>query len=158
MILLYHLVAHPRAVVHALDMGRGDYLDKVFVALVVLGQEDEVVVGAVGLVLEAMVADGDVDLTAYDGLYRGVFLGEFEELLDPVHIAVVSDRKTGHSELLGPGKEVIYRRLTVEDGVLCMNVQMSEGHNLTKVKKNRGLCKAAVMLIFKESFLIGAGR
>ena len=125
MVAFNDLVTYSRAVVHALDVGRGDDLHQVPVAVVVLGQEDEMVVP---LFLDPVVALGHVDLAADDRLDAGMFLGILEELLHPVHVAVVRDGKAGHAQLLGAVEQVFDGRLSVQDGILGMYVKVNEGH------------------------------
>ena len=109
MVLFNHLVADARPVIHTLNMGRGNYLHQVAVTLVVLGQQNKMVVFRVSLVLKVMViAAGNVNLAADDGFYRRMFCGVLEELLYPVHIAVVRDGKTGHSKFLGAVEQIGY--------------------------------------------------
>ena len=124
-VFLQDLVAHAGAVVHAFDMGRGHDLHEVLVALVVLRQEDEVIIP---LLLHPVVAFGDIDFAPDDRLHGRVLLRELEELLHAVHVPVVRDREAGHSQFLGPIEQVVDGRLTVQDGILGMYVQMDEGH------------------------------
>ena len=138
MIFFYDFVAHPRAVVHTFDVGLGDDFHQVLIAFVILGQKNQMIVFRVGLVLQVVVvASGYVYLAAYDGLYRGVFLGEFQEFLHPVHVSVVGYGKTAHAELLGSFEEIFYGRLAVQDGVLCMYVQVNEGHRGSGLDRQR---------------------
>ena len=89
------------------------------------------VVFAVRVVLELVVIVlGYVDLAADDGLDGRVLLGEFVELLDAVHVAVVRNGKAGHPHLFGAVEKVLDRGLAVKDGVLRMDVQVDERHGL----------------------------
>ena len=130
-VFLQHLVADPRlAVVHTLDVARRNDLHQVPVAIVILGQEDEVVVALVGAVLDLMVVPArDIDFATDDGLDVRVLLGELEELLDAVHVSMVGDGQTGHAELFRPVEQVLDGGLAVQDGILGMYVQVNEGHN-----------------------------
>ena len=115
---------HPGlVVVFAFYVSGGYYLYQVLVAFIVLGQEDEVIVSPVLVVLQPVVVMArDIDLAADDGLHRRVLRGKLEELLDTVHVAVVGDGQGRHAELfrtleqLGDGGE------SVKDGVLGMDV------------------------------------
>ena len=80
------------------------------------------------LLLEPVVPLGDVNLAADDGLHVGVLLGILEELLYAVHVAVIRDGKRRHSQLIGPVKEVLYGGLSIQDGVLGMDVKVYETH------------------------------
>ena len=105
-VLFQHLVPNARLpVVHALDVPGRDNLDEVFVALVVLRQQDQVVVGAVRLVLQfVVVPPRHVDLAADDGFHRRMLFRELEELLDAVQVAVVRDRQGGLPQLFRAGE------------------------------------------------------
>ena len=124
-VLLYYLVAHPGAVIHAVHMPLGHDFYQIQVPLVVLGQQDQVVVP---LFFEPMVPFGHVNLTADDRLYVRVLLGILEELLHAVHITVVRDGQCGHPQLVGPVEKVFYGRLSVQDGVLGVDVKMHKTH------------------------------
>ena len=128
-VLLQDFMVHARLVVHALELPQRDDLHQVPVPVVVLGQEDEVVVLAVVVVLEGVVVVlRDIDLAADDRLDPGMLRRILEELLDAEHVAVVRDGKAGHAELFGAVEQVLDRRLSVEDGVLGMYVQVDESH------------------------------
>lgn len=47
--------------------------------------------------------------------------------------AVVRDGQTGHPELLGPVEQVLDGRVTVQDGILGMYVQVDERHSAIDV-------------------------
>ena len=134
-VFLDHLVAHARlAVIHSLDVAGGDYLHQVLVALIVLGQQDEVVVFAVLAIFEVMVVMlGYVGLAAQDWLDVGVFLADVEELLHTIHVAVVRDCQTRHLELVRTGEELLYVGHPIEDGILGMDVKGYETSHLTSL-------------------------
>ena len=115
-------------------MGFGHDLHQIEVSRVVFCQQDQVVIS---LFLDPVVSLGHVDFAADDGLHRRVLLGKFEELFHAEHIAVIRDGQGRHPQLFGPVKEVLDGRLTVQDGVLCMNVKVYECHG-TKITKSRG--------------------
>ena len=60
---------YPRSVVHSLDMCSGYYLHKILVSVIVLGEENEVVISSVSLILELVVELGNIYLTADYGLH-----------------------------------------------------------------------------------------
>ena len=74
------------------------------------------VVGAVLVVLDpGVIMTRHIDLASDDGfdlvllgLLVAVLVGELEELLDSVHVAVVGDRQGGHAHLLGPVEQGCY--------------------------------------------------
>ena len=128
-VLLDDLVAHPRLVVHAFDVGRGDDFHQVEIALVVLGQQDEVVVLAVGVVLEfVVVMAGDVDLAAENRLDRRIFPGDLAELLDPVHVTVVRNGDAFLPQLFSALEQLLDGGQAVKDRILGMDMQVDEGH------------------------------
>ena len=128
-------------------MSKGDDVHQVPVTLRVLCQKYEVVIRPVFVVLEfGIVVSRDIYLATDYRLYLvflsllvPVLVGEFEELLDPVHISVVCDGEGWHTHGLCPVKQGRYRRETVEDGVLCVDMKMNEGHiaciSLTNIPK-----------------------
>ena len=125
MVLLDHLVRHPRLVVESLKAGDGDNLHQVLVALVVLRQEDQVVVA---LFFYPVVVQGDINLTADYRLHRWMVLRVLEELLDAVHVAVVRNGKARHAKFFRPFKEVSDGGMPVKDGILGVYVKVNEGH------------------------------
>ena len=128
-VLFYHLVAHPRAVIHAVDMPFGNDFYQVQVAGIVLGQENQVVIP---LFLEPMVSLGHINLTADDGLHVRVLFGVFEELFYAIHIAMVRNGKGRHPQFIGSVEEVFYGGLSVQDGVLGVDMKVYETH-VTKI-------------------------
>ena len=76
----------------------------------------------VALLLEPMVPLGDVNLAADDGFYARMLLGVLEELLDAVHVAMVRDGQAGHAQLFRALEKIVDGRLTVQDGILGVNV------------------------------------
>ena len=138
-----NLAGDSRAVVHALDVGGGDYLDEVVVALEVLREEDKV---EVALLLAPVVPFGHIDLTADDGLHAGVLRGHLEELLDAIEVSVVGYGEGGHAELIGPFEKVFNCGEPVEDRVLRVDVKVGKRHRSylcwkTKIVKGRARCK-----------------
>ena len=136
-ILLDDFVRDARLVVHAVDMPFRADLHQVLVSCVVLGQEGQVVVFAMVVVLEPMVVvPCHIDFAADDGLDQGLLVlsqirlvvGEFEELLHAVHIAVVGDGQGGHAQLPGAGEQFLDVGQTVENRILRMDVKVYEGH------------------------------
>ena len=135
---------------------RADF-HQVPIAFVVLGQQGQVVVPAMVVVLEPMViVTGHIDLAADDGLDDGLLVrteirlvvGELEELLHAIHVAVVGDGQSRHPELPGPLKQLPDIGKTVKNRILRVDVKVYEGHKATKVwknkaryRKNRGLAK-----------------
>ena len=143
-ILLDDLVGHAGLViVLALDVTDGDDLHEVAVAGGILGQKDQVIVSPVGGILELVVVmPRNIHLAANDGLdlviaFRILMLsGHLEELLDPVHVAVVRDGESGHSELRRTLEKLPHIGESVKDGVLCVDVKMDERHRW-KFEKQR---------------------
>ena len=76
-----------------------------------------------------------IHLTAEDGLERGLALvlelavdglAVVEELLDAEHIAVVGDGHAAHTVGHSLVYEPLHGRLSVENGVVCVNVEVDE--------------------------------
>ena len=87
------------------------------------------VIGPVCLVLEFVVPYRYVDLAADDRLDIWVLFGVFVELLDSIHVAMVGDGQAGHSELLRTVEQILDRGLSVEDGILSMDMKMNKSHD-----------------------------
>ena len=134
-VLLYDLVRDAGAVVETLYVRGGHYLHQILVAVVVLGQQDQVIVFAVLLVVDAVVILGNVHLATHYGLDLREFLGYVQEVLHAVHIAVVRDGQARHSQFRSPLEELGNIGHSIQDGVLGMDVKMDERHN-TKLQKN----------------------
>ena len=136
-VLLDDIMADPRlAEVETFRVGGRDDLHQILVSLVILGKEDQMVVATMVLVLELMViVPCDIDLAADDrldlvvsGLLVHMLPGELEELLDPVHVAMVCDGQGRHAEFLGLLEKGIDGRQTIQDGILRVDVKMDKGH------------------------------
>ena len=125
MVLLDDLMAHPGLVIHAVHVPFRHDFHQIKVAGVVFGQQNQVIVP---LLLQPVVPLGHIHLAADDGLHVGVFLGVFEELLHPVHVAVVGDGQGRHAQLVGPVEKLSYGRKSVQDGVLGMDMKVHKTH------------------------------
>ena len=89
-------------VVFSFDVSGGHDLHEVLVSVVILGEQDEVVVSSVVLVLELMViVTGHIDFAAYDRLHLRKLLRHLQEFLHSVHVSMVCDGQGGHAEFLG---------------------------------------------------------
>ena len=100
-VLLHDLVGYARLfIILSLDVASGHYLHQIPVAVVVLGQQDEVIVSSMVLVLQLMVIVlRHIYLAAYDRLHLRELLRCLEELLHTIHIAVVGYRQSRHTKL-----------------------------------------------------------
>ena len=129
-IFLHDLMGYPRLViVLSFDVTGRYYLHQILVALIVLGEQDQVVISLVVLVLElVVVVSGDIDLASYDWLDLRIFLRNLQKFLHAVHVSMVGDGQCRHAELFRSFKKTAYRGLTVKDGILCVDVKMDEGH------------------------------
>jgi hypothetical protein len=125
-VILEQLLVDARVVVEALEERLGVEELQVLVALLVLRQEDEVVVLALGLVLHR--GRRDVGLAAEDRLDPGV-LGLLVEVDHAVHVAVVGEGHRVHAHLLTGLEQVGQPDGPVEQAVLGMQVEVRElGH------------------------------
>ena len=62
-----------------------------------------------GLVLKfVVVAAGDVDFASHDGFYRGMLICVFKEFLYSVHIAMVRNGQTRHTQFLCSFEQIVY--------------------------------------------------
>ena len=82
----------------------------------------------VALLLDTVVADGDIDLAADDRLHPVGLACIFQELLDAVEVTVVGNRNGRHTELFGPFEKIFYGRLPIQNRVLGMDVKVYETH------------------------------
>ena len=124
-------VRHTGFVVHTLHVALRTDFHQVPIAVVVLGQQGEMVILPVVVVLEVVViVTGHIDLASDDGLDNrllvvvqvALVVGEFEELLHAVHVAVVGDGQGGHPQLAGAGEEFPDIGKTVENRILRVDV------------------------------------
>ena len=126
-IFFHYLMGNPRSVVHTLDMSAGDNLHQVLVPVIILRKQDKVIVVFVLRILQLVVVVlRDIDFAAYDRLYPGMFLGELEELLHSVHVAMVRDGDTRHSEFFSTVEQGFNGRKSVSDRVLRMDMKVNE--------------------------------
>ena len=134
-VLLDHLVRHARRIVEPVDVPFRADLHQVLVAFVILGQQGEVIVAAVVVVLEVMVVmPRHIHFAADDRLDDGLLVrvevalvvGKLEELLHAVHVAVVGDGQGRHVQLAGAGEQFLNIGKTVENRVLRVDVKVYE--------------------------------
>ena len=111
-------------VIEAVEVGGGDEVDEVAVALLVFAEEDEVVV-AVGIGAGLVALLGDVDLAADDGVDAGG-LGGVIELDGAEEIAVVGHGDGGHFLLDRDLHELVDIAGAVEQGVVGVAVEVDE--------------------------------
>jgi hypothetical protein len=112
-----------RVVVEALEVPHRVEVREVLVAGLVLGQQHQVVVAAVGAV--AQVGGGDVGLAAEDHL-DVVGLGLGVQVDRPEHVAVVGHRDGVHAAGLERREQVLHPDRAVEQAVLGVDVQVRE--------------------------------
>ena len=122
-VLAQDLPVDPRIVIEAVEVAVADQALEVAVADLVLGQEHQVVVLAVGL--GRRVAVGDVGLAAEDRL-DPVGLGRLVELDGAEHVAVVGHRHGLHPPLRDLRAQVRHPDGAVEQAVLGVQVQVRE--------------------------------
>ena len=137
MIALQVFAVGTRTHIETVDPGIAHQLHQVLVALIVLCKHYEMVAAHVALVaLESLLTVArHIHLTAEDGLERGLALvlelavdglAVVEELLDAEHIAVVGDGHAAHTVGHSLVYEPLHGRLSVENGVICVNVEVDE--------------------------------
>ena len=133
-VLLQHAERRARLVVEVVHVRLADELDQVVVALVGLGQKQQVVQAGLVVLLELLVG-GEVHLAAEDGLDALARL-----LLDGVarvgklrharHHAVVGDGDGRHVQLGGAADHVLDVGRSVEQGVFGVVMKMHECHEV----------------------------
>ena len=131
------LQVHPGLVVKTVHEAAGDDLREVRVSCVVLRQEDQVIIAVLpfsGLPVEAGPR-GHIDFTAQHRTDPG-FLRGFVEVDDAVHGAVVRDGEGVHSQFLRPGHDLLDLAGAVQQGILCMNVQMCKSQSFSSPPVN----------------------
>ena len=126
--LAKEVLVHARAVVVALQVGRGDERHQVLVAGEVLGEEHEVPGLAVSfrsrIAIEPVVP-GHVGLDADDRLDAGV-TAERVKVDCAIEGAVIGEAERGHVQCLRARDEVAEAGQPVEQAVLAVCVQMDE--------------------------------
>ena len=120
-------VVHPGPVIKPVGEAAGDDLHEVRIAGIVLRKEDQVIIPLLSLyVLPVKTgARRHVDLAAQNGADPG-FLRCFIEIDHAVHDAVVGDGKRIHAQLLRAGNDLLHLAGAVQQGKLCMHMQMCE--------------------------------
>ena len=114
-----------RAVVEAVQVGAGDQVHQVAVALVVAGQQHQVVGAAlVGVLVEA-AGLGHIHFAADDGLDTGLAAGGVE-IDHAVESAVVGNGQRVHSQIGGMRHQFGNTADAVEHGVFGVGMQMGE--------------------------------
>ena len=98
-VFLHNLVGNARLfVVFSFDMSSRNDLHQVLVAIIVLGQENQVKIASVVLVLYLVVIVlCHVDLTSDDRLHLRELFSNLEELLHTVHVSMVSNGQSRHA-------------------------------------------------------------
>ena len=103
-------MAHPRLVVHAFNVPGGDDFHEVLIAVVVLGEKNQMVIFLVVLVFQfVVVMPGHIYLASYDRFYGRMLFRKLEELFHPVHVAVVGDGNPRHSEFVRTVEKIFNR-------------------------------------------------
>ena len=124
--LRQQLLVDARLVVEAFGVTRRDELDEVLEALLVLGEQHEVVRRLTGrAALVAAIAGRDVDLAAEDridaALPRRIVKDDGRE-----HVAVLGDGQRRHLELLRLVEQLVDAARAIQQGKLGVQVQVYE--------------------------------
>jgi hypothetical protein len=128
-VIAQDLLVDPRVVVEALEVTLRVEERQVLVADVVLGEQDQVVVAAVGPIVA--IGRGHVGLAAEDQLHAGLLrLGV--EVDRAEHVAVVGHRDRIHPEAAHLREQILHADRAIEQAVLRVEVEMREsGHDGT---------------------------
>ncbi len=132
-ITLQVFAVRSRTHVEAIDPRTRDEFDQILVAIVILGQHDEVPSALVALVglTKFLLAVGHIHLTAENGFERlqpfllaaAVYLiAIVEQLLHAEHVAVVGDGHAAHAVANSLVNQFLDTRLSVEDTIIGMYV------------------------------------
>ena len=135
-ILLQHLMVDARTHIVAIHPADGYGLDQILVALLVLGQQDQVPAAHIDLTfLSSQSTMRHINFATEDRLDDGlsslrtclVFLGCYvEKVLNAEHIAVIGDGETRHTVGGSLSEESADFTLPIEERKLCMYVEMCE--------------------------------
>ena len=133
-VLLQHAEGGARLVVEVVHVRLADQLHQVVVALVRLGQQQQVVQLRLRVLAQLFVG-GEVHLAAVDGLHALARLGfhlvaHLAQLRNARHHAVIGDGHRGHVEVGGSLHHVVDMSVAVEQGIFGMVVQVDECHIL----------------------------
>lgn len=129
MVLLQQLLIHTRLGVEALDKGGRNQLGKVFIACLVLAQQDQMIVPIDLVHLIKAGAGGHIDLTADDWLDARLF-GRLVKLHTAVHHTVVGAGNGSLTALLHPIHQLVNAAGTVQQTVFCMDMEVDEVSSL----------------------------
>ena len=133
-VLLQHAEGGARLIVEVVHVRLADQLHQVVVALVRLGQQQQVVQLRLRVLAQLFVG-GEVHLAAVDGLHALARLGfhlvtHLTQLRHARHHAVVRDGHRGHVEVGGSLHHVVDMSVAVEQRIFGMVVQVDECHIL----------------------------
>ncbi len=129
------LLVNAGLVVEPFQLGGGGDFQQVLVALIIAGQEHQMVGPLVFAPRAGMHGVGrEVNLAAEDGLHAGG-VAFFVELNDAEQCAVVGERHGGHAQFRRALGERIHFGKPVKEGVFAVHVKMNEGtHRLTALQ------------------------
>ena len=119
-VLFQQFLVDTGLVIESFGKGVGDDLAEIVVTREVLGQQNQVIARLLVLVLFEAVAH-DVGFAPQNRLDARIG-GDVVEVLDAVHIAVVGNGQSLHTEGFGSFDERRYGRCAVQDGILRMYV------------------------------------
>ena len=137
MILFQFLMVSTRTVIKTIRPRTADELDEILITLVVLGQYDEVVASKVFFRLTQIhiSTTGHIHLTTKDGLERikSVLLALFVnthadvvKFLNTEHVSMIGNSHALHAIVNGFIHKLFDARLTIQNRVVCMYMQMYE--------------------------------
>ena len=122
---LEQLFIHPGPVIKTLQVGLGDQLDQVLVALAVHGQKHQMVVVALARLAVMAAAGGHIDLAAQQGLdARG--LGLLVKIQHPEEGAVIGNGHRRHFQIRGPFQKIGNTHRAVQQAISGVHVQVDE--------------------------------
>ena len=126
-----HLIVHPGFIVKSVHKPLGHNFHQVFITLVVLCQQHQVIIPVLAAYRFPVKAGarGHIDLASQDGLNAGL-PGSFIKINDSIHHTMVRDSHAVHAKLLCPGCQLLDFTGTIQKAVFRMDVQMGKCHSL----------------------------
>ncbi len=141
MVGFQHLVIHAGFIIEALHKALGYNFHEVVVSGIIFRQQNQMIITILSVRIFPVKAGSrrHIDLTADDGLDAHLPCRPVK-VDDTVHDTMVGDGHAVHAKLPGPRRQLFDLTGTVQQTVLCMDVQMCKCHCfllLYPVHKNR---------------------
>ena len=131
MVGFQHLIIHTGLIIKAVHKSLGHDFHKVVVSGIIFRQQNQMIVAvlAIGVFPFKAGTGRHINLAADDGL-DAHFPCRTVKVNDAIHNAMVGDGHAVHAKLFGPRRQLFDLTGTVQQTVLCMDVQMCKCHCL----------------------------